>query len=93
MLERAVKLTAHYWQNWKRVFLSCYFHEIYRVEAVGLKRLFVKVTLYSFECLFGRGSLCYGGLQAMINQWRYADEGFENLQGLARFTFVYKKTS
>ena len=30
-------LTAHNWQNWKRVFLSCYCHEIYRVKAVGLK--------------------------------------------------------
>ena len=30
-------LTAHNWQNWKRVFLSRYCHEIYRVEAVGLK--------------------------------------------------------
>ena len=27
--------SAHYWQNWKRVLLSCYFHEIDRVEAVG----------------------------------------------------------
>ena len=30
-------LTAHYWQNWKNVFLSYYCHEIYRVEAVGLQ--------------------------------------------------------
>ena len=30
-------LTAHNWHNWKRVFLSCYCHEIYRVEAVSLK--------------------------------------------------------
>ena len=27
-------LTAHNWQNWKSVFLLCYFHEIYTVEAI-----------------------------------------------------------
>ena len=31
------KLMAHYWQNWKKVFLSCHCHEIYTVEAAGLK--------------------------------------------------------
>ena len=30
-------LTAHNWQKWKRVFLTCPCHEIYRVQAVGLK--------------------------------------------------------
>ena len=30
-------LTAHNWQKWKRVFLTCPYHEIYRDEAVGLK--------------------------------------------------------
>ena len=30
-------LTAHNWQKWKRVFLTCPCHKIYRVEAVGLK--------------------------------------------------------
>ena len=30
-------LTAHNWQIWKRVFLPCPWHKIYRVEAVGLK--------------------------------------------------------
>ena len=30
-------LTAHNWQKWKRVFLTCPCHEIYRDEAVGLK--------------------------------------------------------
>ena len=29
--------TAHNWQKWKRVFLTCSCHRIYRVEAVGLK--------------------------------------------------------
>ena len=30
-------LTAHNWQKWKKVFLTCLCHKIYRVEAVGLK--------------------------------------------------------
>ena len=30
-------LTAHNWQKWKRVFLTCLCHKIYRDEAVGLK--------------------------------------------------------
>ena len=30
-------LTAHNWQKWKRVFLTCPSHKIYRVEAFGLK--------------------------------------------------------
>ena len=29
-------LTAHNWQKWKRVFLTCSCHKIYRDEAVGL---------------------------------------------------------
>ena len=33
----AVALTAHNWQKWKRVFLTCHCHKIYRDEAVGLK--------------------------------------------------------
>ena len=31
-------LTGGNWQKWKRVFLTCPCHEIYRDEAVGLKR-------------------------------------------------------
>ena len=31
------KLTAHNWQKWKRVFITCPCHKIYRVEAVGLQ--------------------------------------------------------
>ena len=30
-------LTAHNWQKWKRVFLTCPCHKFYRDEAVGLK--------------------------------------------------------
>ena len=32
-----LKLMAHNWKKWKRVFLTCPCHEIYREEAVGLK--------------------------------------------------------
>ena len=32
-------LTGGNWQKWKRVFLKCPCHEIYRDEAVGLKKL------------------------------------------------------
>ena len=42
-----ITLTAHNWQNWKIVFLSCYCHKIYRVEAVGLKIL-IMLENYSF---------------------------------------------
>ena len=30
-------LMAHNWQKWKRVFLPCPWHKMYKVEAVGLK--------------------------------------------------------
>ena len=41
-------LTAHNWQKWKRVFLTCPCHEIYRDEAVGLKscKYTLKNTIY-----------------------------------------------
>ena len=34
-----INLTAHNWQKWKRVFLTCPCHKIYRGEAVGLKKV------------------------------------------------------
>ena len=41
-------LTAHNWQKWKRVFLTCLCHEIYRDEAVGLKscKYTWKITIF-----------------------------------------------
>ena len=41
-------LTAHNWQKWKRVFLTCPYHEIYKDEAVGLKscKYTWKITIY-----------------------------------------------
>ena len=41
-------LTAHNWQKWKRVFLTCPCIEIYRDEAVGLKscKYTWKITIY-----------------------------------------------
>ena len=43
-----IPLTAHNWQKWKRVFLTCSCHEIYRDEAVSLKRCKYtwKITIY-----------------------------------------------
>ena len=35
-------LTTHNWQKWKRVFLTCPCHEIYRDEVVGLKQIYFK---------------------------------------------------
>ena len=37
ILVRTDSLTGGNWQKWKRVFLTCPCHEIYRDEAVGLK--------------------------------------------------------
>ena len=31
-------LTAHNWQKWKSIFLTCPCYEIYRVETVDLKK-------------------------------------------------------
>ena len=49
-------LTAHNWQNWNKVFLSCYCHEICRVEAVGLKKnynctwkIMISVNMWNLE--------------------------------------------
>ena len=41
-------LTAHNWQKWKRVFLTCSCHKIYRDEAVGLKscKYTWKITIF-----------------------------------------------
>ena len=42
------ELTAHNWQKWKRVFLTCPCCEIYMDEAVGLKsyKYTWKITIY-----------------------------------------------
>ena len=41
-------LMAHNWQNWKRVFLTCSCHEIYRDKANGLKncKYTWKITIF-----------------------------------------------
>ena len=43
-----VTLTGGNWQKWKRVFLTCPCHEIYRDEAVGLKscKNTLKITIF-----------------------------------------------
>ena len=47
-LNVCITLTAHNWQNWKRVFLTCPCHETYRDEAAGLKsgKYTLKITIY-----------------------------------------------
>ena len=49
-------LTAHNWQKWKRVFLTCPRHEVYRDEAVGLKscKYTWKITIYVNMWNFGQ---------------------------------------
>ena len=41
-------LTTHNWQNWKGVFLTCYCHEIYKVEEVGPNnsKYTLKITIF-----------------------------------------------
>ena len=49
------KTTAHNWQKWKRVFLTCPCHKIHRVEAVGLKttkytwKIIIFVNMWNLE--------------------------------------------
>ena len=51
-----LELTAHKWQKWKRVFLTCPSHEIYKDEAVGLKscKYTWKITIYVNMCNLGQ---------------------------------------
>ena len=48
-------LTAHNWQKWKRVFLTCPCHKIYRNEAVGLKSCKYTWKLTIFEKMWNLG--------------------------------------
>ena len=41
-------LTAHNWLYWKRVFLTCPCHKIYKDEAVSLKKLQIYLKNYDF---------------------------------------------
>ena len=43
-----LSFSAHNWQKWKRVFLTCPCHKIYRDEAVGLKsrKHTCKITIF-----------------------------------------------
>ena len=45
-------LTAHNWQKWKRVFLTCPCHKIYRDEGVGLKKVanILEKLRYLWKC-------------------------------------------
>ena len=42
-MENKVNLTAHNWQNWKRVFLTCPCHEIFKDEACSWSK---KLQMY-----------------------------------------------
>ena len=48
-LKFPIPLLVHNWQNWKKVFLWCCCHEIYRVEAVGIKNCndTLKITIFA----------------------------------------------
>ena len=52
---RKIQLTAHNWQKWKRVFLTCPCHKIYRDETVGLKsckytwKIMIFVKMWNLE--------------------------------------------
>ena len=50
-----VQLMARNWQKWKRVFLTCPCHEIYRDEAVGLKSCKYSVYLKNLRFMWIRG--------------------------------------
>ena len=51
-----IELTAHNWQKWKRVFLTCPCHKIYRDEAVGLKscKYTWKITIFVKMWILGQ---------------------------------------
>ena len=50
-----ILITAHNWQKWKSTFLACPCHEIYRVEAVGLKSssYALKIMIFCENVRFG----------------------------------------
>ena len=47
VFRQSCTLTTHSWQKWKRVFLTCPCHEIYRDEAVGL----LKSSKYTWKIM------------------------------------------
>ena len=51
-------LTAHNWQKWKRVFVTCPCHKIYRVKAVGLKSSNHTWKIMIFANMWNLGQFC-----------------------------------
>ena len=51
-------LTGGNWQKWKRVFLTCTCHEIYRDEAVGLKSCKNTWKITIFVKMWNLGQYC-----------------------------------
>ena len=63
---------AYNWQNWKRVFLSCFCHEIYRVEEICLKESNYNLKIKFFVYMWNLGNLCKNGYSAnncLIKVW------------------------
>ena len=55
-------LTAHNWQKWKRVFLTCPCHEIYREEEGWSKKLQIYLKNYDFG-----GNVKFGAISWKID--------------------------
>ena len=58
ILYNLLYLTAHNWQKWKRVFLTCPCHKIYRDEAVGLKSFKYTWKITIFVKMWNLGQYC-----------------------------------
>ena len=58
LVEYNLKLTGGNWQKWKRVFLTCPSHKIYRDEAVGLKSCKNTWKITIFVKMWNLGQYC-----------------------------------
>ena len=56
--ENILTLTGGNWQKWKRVFLTCPCHKIYRDEAVGLKSCKYTWKITKFVKMGNLGQYC-----------------------------------
>ena len=56
MLERY--LTAHNWQKWKSIFLTCPCHEIYMEEAIDQKSPNYTLEIMIFAQILNLGQFC-----------------------------------
>ena len=58
MQDRFMLLTAHNWQKWKRVFLTCPCHNIYRDDTDGLKSSNYTWKITIFLNIWNLGQFC-----------------------------------